>query len=133
MVECIRNCNVLLYADDTEIYCSDFDVTRNYRNIQGDLKRLYKWCTNNRLNINSHKTKVVTFGSATKKLKTVNNLHINKEILMPEKQYKYLGVILDSKLNFEPQYKELVKTFSFKLYLYRNIRNCLMTLQLSQF
>ena len=55
----------------------------------------------------------------------MNDLHINKEILMPEKQYKYLGVILDSKLNFEPQYKELVKTFSFKLYLYRRIRKCL--------
>ena len=32
---------------------------------------------------------------------------------------------MDSKLNFESQYKELVKTFSFKLYLYRRIRNCL--------
>ena len=37
MVECIRNCNVLLYADDTVIYRSDFDVARNNRNIQGDL------------------------------------------------------------------------------------------------
>ena len=46
-------------------------------------------------------------------------------MLLIEKQYKYLGVILDSKLNFEPQYKELIKTFSFKLYLYRRIRNCL--------
>ena len=91
MVECIRNCNVLLYVHDTAIYRSDFDVTRNYRDIQGDLKRLYKWFTNNGLAIDSRKTKVVNFGS-TKKIKTVNDLHINKEILMPERQYKYLGV-----------------------------------------
>ena len=57
--------------------------------------------------------------------KKVKDLHINKEILVYEKQYKYLGVILDAKLNFEPHFKELVKTFSFKLYLYRRIRYCL--------
>ena len=67
MVECIRNCNVLLYADDTVIYRSDFDVTRNYRSIQGDLNRLYKWCTNSGLTITSHKTKVVIFGSTKNK------------------------------------------------------------------
>ena len=55
----------------------------------------------------------------------LKDLHINKEVLNVEKEYKYLGVILDSKLNFESQYKEMVKTFSFKLYLYRRIRNCL--------
>ena len=45
----------------------------------------------------------------------MKDLHINKEVLNVEKQYKYLGVILDSKLNFESQYKEMVKTFSSKL------------------
>ena len=41
--------------------------------------------------------------------------------MLHEKQYKYLGVILDSKLNFEAHFKEIVKTFSFKLYLYRRV------------
>ena len=119
---CIRNSQVLLYADDTVIYRSDIDPIRNHRNIQGDLNRLYKWCKNNGLTINSRKTKVVTFGSMKR---AVKDLHINKVILLHEKQYKYLGVILDFRLNFEAQYKETVKTFSFKLYLYRRIRNCL--------
>ena len=107
------------------MYRSDIDAVRNHRNIQGDLNRLYKWCTNNGLTINSCKTKVINFGS-TKRI--VKDLHINKEILSHEKQYRYLGVILDFKLNFEAQYKEIVKTFSFKLYLYRRIRNCLNAL-----
>ena len=38
----IRNCNVLLYADDTVLYRSDVDSVMNYRNIQGDLNRLVK-------------------------------------------------------------------------------------------
>ena len=37
MTDCIRNSQVLLYADDTVIYRSDSDVIRNHRNIQGDL------------------------------------------------------------------------------------------------
>ena len=42
----IRNCNVLLYADDTVIYRSDVDSVKNHRNIQGDLNRLVKWIDN---------------------------------------------------------------------------------------
>ena len=124
MVNCIRNSNVLLYADDTDIYRNDFCFDKNYRNIQGDLNRLHKWCFTNGLTINGRKTKVVNFGKNPKKV--VNKpLHINRSVLSYEKQYKYLGVILDSKLNFEAHCKEIIKTFSFKLYLYRRVRNCL--------
>ena len=59
MVDCIRNSSVLLYADDTVIYRNDFCFDKNYRNIRGDLNRLYKWCFTNGLTINSRKTKVV--------------------------------------------------------------------------
>ena len=124
MIDCIRNSKVLLYADDTVIYRSDVQCERNYRNIQGDLNRLLKWCNKNGLTINSRKTKVVNFGK-TNKFKIDRILHINKVELNVEKQYKYLGIILDSNLKFEAHYKEIVKTFSFKLYLYRRIRNCL--------
>ena len=54
---------------------------RNHRNIQGDLNRLYKWCIKNGLTINSHKTKVVNFGTVNKS-KKVKGLHINKEVLI---------------------------------------------------
>ena len=58
--------------------------------------------------------------------KVVNKpLHINRTVLSYKKQYKYLGVILDPKLNVEAHFKEIIKTFSFKLYLYRRVRNCL--------
>ena len=110
-----------MYADDTVLYRSDVDIVKNYRNIQGDLNRLVKWCTNNGLTINICKTKVVNF--LFKKFKKIKDLHMNKQILIYEKHYKYLGIILDSKLNFEMHYKELLKTFSFKLYLFRRIRN----------
>ena len=69
------------------------------------------------------KTKIVNFGQS-KKRRTVQPLHINKEVLIVEKQYKYLGILLDSSLKFEAHYKEIVKTFSVKLYLYRRIINC---------
>ena len=124
LVNCIRNSNVLLYADDTVIYRNDFCFDRNYRNIQGDLNCLHKWCFTNRLTINGRKTKVVIFGNNPKKV--VNKpLHINRTVLSYKKQYKYLGVILDSKLNFEAHCKEIIKTFSFKPYLYRQVLNCL--------
>ena len=113
MVNSIRNTNILLHADDTVIYRS-----------QGDLNRLHKWCFINGLTINGRKTKVVNFGNNPKRV-VKKTLHVNRIVLLHEKQYKYLGVILDSKLNFEAHFKEIVKTFSFKLYLYRRVLNCL--------
>ena len=80
LVNCIRNSNVLLYADDTVIYRNDFCFDRNYRNIQGDLNRLHKWCFTNGHTINGRKTKVVNFGNNPKKV--VNKpLHINRTVL----------------------------------------------------
>ena len=55
MTDNIRNSDVLLYADDTVLYRSDSDADRNHRNLQGDLNRLYRWCNNNGLTINSKK------------------------------------------------------------------------------
>ena len=66
-----------------------------YRNIQGDLNRLLQWYNKNTLTINGRKTRIVNCGQ-TKKLRTVQPLHINKEDLSVEKLYKYLGIILDS-------------------------------------
>ena len=68
MVDIIRNSNVLLYADDTVIYRNDFCFDENYRNIQGDLNRLHKWCFINGLTINGRKTKVVNFGNNPKRV-----------------------------------------------------------------
>ena len=84
MVNSIRNSNVLLYADDTVIYRSDFCFAKNYRNIQGDLNRLHKWCFINGLTINGRKTKVVNFGNNPKRV-VKKHLHINRIVLLHEK------------------------------------------------
>ena len=105
-----------------EMICFD----KNYRNIQGDLNCLHKWCFTNGLTINGRKTKVVNFGNNPKKV--VNKpLHINRSVLSYEKQYKYLGVILDSKLNFEAHCKEIIKTYFLLCSIYRNIKNEFLT------
>ena len=55
MTDNIRNSDVLLYADDTVLYRSDSDADRTHRNLQGDLNRLYRWCNNYGLTIDSKK------------------------------------------------------------------------------
>ena len=99
VVDCIRNSSVLLYADDTVIYRNDFCFDKNYRNIQGDLNCLYKWCRTNGLTmiaVTQRLSILVTFLKKSVK----KYFHINRIDLSHDKQYKYLGVILDSKLNF---------------------------------
>ena len=55
MTDIIINNDVLLYADDPVLYRSDSHADRSPRNLQGDLNRLYRWCYNNRLTIDSKK------------------------------------------------------------------------------
>ena len=102
------------YADDTALYRSDINQTRNIRLLQLDLTRVVKWCNSNKLTINVRKTKVTHFGKTIMSTAcpevTINNIH-----LQVERTYKYLGVVTDAELKFKGN------TFDIKKLAYNNI------------
>ena len=122
----ITNSNTKLYADDTVIYASSKTVNDAFQRVQNDLLALASWCNLNQLTININKTKAVLFG--TKKFTTNNNLpqiRIGGELVHYVKDYKYLGVTLDCRLNFEKYAYLISKLVSHKLYLLGKIRGFL--------
>ena len=112
----------LLYADDTVIYCSDNNQNTIENQLQYDLDRFGTWCKGNKLTINSKKSNFVTFGTKCRITKIHNlTISLNEEKLAKVPTYKYLGVYLDSTLNFNKHIDNNRKIFSHKLYLLSRI------------
>ena len=59
-----------LYADDTAVHQSGPDINTIKNKLQHDLNSISKWCDENRLTINTQKTKVMIFGTHQKLKKT---------------------------------------------------------------
>ena len=61
MPDSVQNSKISQYADDTVLYASGENEADIAVNLNFDLGRLTKWCRENKLHINSKKTKYLTF------------------------------------------------------------------------
>ena len=123
LVTVVNNSELHLYADDTAVYCSDRHPLVAKNAVQMDLHNISRWCNNNKISINLKKTKSVIFGTRYM-LKKFSNPKIELEGMVLENvgHYKYLGINLDSTLNFNKHMNCLLKTVSHKLFLLSKIR-----------
>ena len=81
--------NALMYADDLSLLSTSKD------GLQSSLTSLHEYCHKSRLDINHKKSKVMVFSRGTQKEK--NKYTINNIPLDIVKDYKYLGITLNSK------------------------------------
>ena len=115
------------YADDTVISVSADTQLEAKDQMDHDLKNLEIWCNMNKLTINTKKTKIMYFCTTnkTKQLTPDNNNYLYGNVLQKVDSYKYLGVILDTNLNFKLHVETLLKTLRYKLYVFSKIRRFL--------
>ncbi len=93
--------------------------------LSRNLEKVSAWFDASFLTLNTKKTKSICF-SLTKLLVTESlNIRIKVEIIEQVSEEKYLGMILDSQLNFKSHVKKLCKTIKVNLTSFRIIRNCL--------
>lgn len=98
-------CNVskilkfVLFADDTNIFCSDVNILNLSRTVSKELDRLNIWFAVNKLSLNVSKTNFIIFGNR----KFNENLRITINEFEIERVYvtKFLGVLIDHKLNWK--------------------------------
>ena len=86
----VEHCSINLYADDTTIYCSAKDIRDQ---LGSDLSTVAKWIEENDLKINVSKTQL---------LPTRDKIRLKGEDIAQQEKVKYLGVIVDNKLNWKP-------------------------------
>ena len=86
--------NIIFYADDTVLYNTDFVK------LQQDLARVADWCNANRLTINCKKSQWLKT-SIMEKRGEDRVLELAGKQLERVVVYKYLGINVDSSLNFQ--------------------------------
>lgn len=92
------NGELFLYADDVALIYHCQNSAEIQLAMNSDLEQLLLWTSQNRLTINVDKTKYLIFNSVTNLQIDYNNRSIEKV-----NSFKYLGVIIDSKLSFKSQ------------------------------
>ena len=89
---------ISLYADDTAVCVTDSDPDRLNVKLCEQLELLKKWYQRNKLSLNIDKTKVMLFGTQGMLAKMAE---VRLENIERVDTYKYLGMKLDSLLNFD--------------------------------
>ena len=107
--------NIVLYADDTVIYNSDSVV------LQCMLDSTNLWCEENLLTVNCKKSQWMKTSIVHKH--TPDNLfRLGQNILDQVNEYRYLGLTLDTDLNFKSLRENLYKRVNLKISFFKKIR-----------
>ncbi|KAL4104985.1 hypothetical protein QTP88_020260 [Uroleucon formosanum] len=95
------NTEIALYADDSAIYSSSTDVETVTKNMQDHLNGIQIWGDKWKIKLNPQKSTAVLF--TNRRPKTPGNLKLYGNNIPWSPSIKYLGVILDRKLTWNPQ------------------------------
>ena len=115
--QAVQDSVVSMYADDTNLCYKSADIIQLYETINKDLSKLDTWLKGNKLTLNVGKTKamLVTTSQKRKMLKAQNvelNLNIRNIELELLQTVKYLGLQIDSSLNWKEQVLAIFKKVS---------------------
>ena len=95
-----KNTMPVLFADDTNLFSSGLDATGIQDGVNHDLAIITEWLEANKLSLNIKNTHYMCF-SAKNKVKPDISLKIDGEIIAEVTSSKFLGVIIDDKLNWK--------------------------------
>ena len=90
------------FADDTNLLYTNKSLNSIHKKMKIDIKLLVQWLLANKISLNAGKTEVIIFRHHLKKVNMRFILKINGKKIYPSRMVKYLGVILDENLSWEP-------------------------------
>lgn len=117
--ECVTRVLLNLFADDTLVYLSGYDIKILCEILNEELKIILDWLRRNKLKLNEVKTKCMLITSSGVIEKKINErkdwaIVMNDGILSFVDEFKYLGVILDKHLKFTSNIEYVSKQISGK-------------------
>ena len=112
MNHALENCITHHFADDTNLLYAHKDQKVLKNVINKDLTLLFQWLCANRLSLNVSKTEFIIFRPPKRALTERVILTLNNKKIHESYKIKYLGLILDTRLNFKAHIHELAKKLS---------------------
>ena len=93
---------MILFADDTNLFCSHKDFSSLGNIINSEIEKLSKWFRANKLSINIKKSNYMIFKPRQKGLVNDLSITLNGHIIDGVKEVAFLGVVLDEHLSWKP-------------------------------
>ena len=90
----------ILFADDTSVFIEGTNFENISKILNTELEKVNMWLKANKLTINTKKTHYIMFHRTLIKHNTNIKIVINNNIVDHINNTKFLGVIIDSKLNW---------------------------------
>lgn len=111
-----------LYADDAVVSCFGKDIQLVAAEIEDDLDKINDWFIDNKLTINTEKTKYIIFKNRRKENIKVN-IHLKEKELEEVQHFNYLGLNIDNELNWHNHIEKIKSSLSSTTFAIRRIRN----------
>ena len=109
--------NYILYADDTNIFCTDPEV------LSQELNKIENWCLANKLVLNYTKTFQVIFKSPRKAICAEEHIvKLSTHTLELKNETKFLGIVLDSNITFKSHINDLCRKLNLVVLMMRAVR-----------
>lgn len=89
----------ILFADDTNLFCSGKNLDTLVYKINCELPKIHHWVMANKLSLNVDKTNFMLF-APQKAHRACSNIFIDGHVIQEVDHTKFLGVIIDNKLNW---------------------------------
>ena len=95
--------NFLMYADDTTLFCCLEDITSDNKEVvlNNELQHVHSWLSANRLTLNVQKTKYMLFLKNKSNDIGELNLRICNDAIQSVNEFNFLGLHINSKLNWD--------------------------------
>ena len=100
------------FADDTCLLMKNKSLKKIKKYLNYDLKSLTSWLKANKISLNASKTEILIFRHPNKPINYDVKLKLDGKRLYPSKYVKYLGILIDSQLNWSYHIKSLVPKLS---------------------
>lgn len=100
--------NYFMFADDTVLVYTSENSQLLEDTVNEDLKLYYDWLCYNKLSINIEKTVYMTVTQKGKKANQ-HTIKINNTALKKVNEYKYLGLLITSKLSWETHIESVIQ------------------------
>ena len=111
------------FADDTAQWAFSLNVRHAANLLQQDFLKLAMWCAKWRIKLNPEKTKVIIFSRSILSRKAELHLKLYGELLKIYPQAKFLSIIFDSNLTFQPQFEDILECCNSRYYRLRLLAN----------
>ena len=107
--DALESCSVLMYADDTVLFCSGKQASTIESTLNRELSRIENWFQVNCLFINATKTESMLFWTSSR-LSNIDSfsVNINGVPIKRVTEFRYLGVVFDERLSWNEHIKSIL-------------------------